>query len=160
MADVVNVLGAMADAIAHSLNTRTYIDNQGVVRSFTKQFNAVKVYETDWKRDEPGLKVVVMPVAQSHEVIGRNNATQDTIRIQVGVQDEARPDETTKIDDLLQLVEEIKSHVKSARIPYLEEQNITLIGIEHSPIWDSEHLNQQNQFKTAPTFVFREAGRL
>ena len=151
-----SVMVGVAEAIKTSLNKGTYIGENGTVQTFILQFVAKRVYVTDWKRELEGIKVVVMPKSQIHEVIARGNETQDTIRIQIGIQGEARPDELAKSDDLMKLVEEIKTHIKTERIPFLEDENITLIGIEHDPIWDPEHLIEQKQFRTAPTFVFRE----
>ena len=150
----------VAEAIKISLNSGTFIDKDGNEQQFSRQFASQRHYLTPFAREETGLKVTVMPTAALHELVARNNVSTDTLRVQVGVQDEVDPNDLSVIDKLMKFVSEIKTHIRNARMEYLDTENITLIAVEHDPIWDQEHLRDHRQFRTAPTFVFREIGRL
>lgn len=142
---------AIAEAVKDSLN--------GASASLSRRVQAERNYSLIMSRSDSPLRLVVLP--QSDESINpsatRTPHSQHDYGIQValiegGMMGDDGQFDVKKIDDLIFLMQEIKDHLRDAG----KMAGATLIGITHSPIYDSEHLQGKgSEFRSAITFTYR-----
>lgn len=144
LADIVT----LAEAVADSLNAG----------EFVLEFEAKRSYAPRVSRSGAELRVFVMPTADDAELISREIASQHDYKIQVGIISPVTvsDDETSveEMDRLLLLVQQIKDHVRDAD-DIIPETSVAVHRIEHQPIFDNQSLRENNEFRSAPVFVFR-----
>lgn len=132
----------VADAIVASLNTG----------SFSQAFTAERKYQPVF--DLPhlaDLKVSVAPRSIVSEVATRQKSSFDCT-IDVGIQKKLVAEDTTEIDALLALAEEMLIHLRDTR---LEGVAAAWVRVEHSPVVSLEHLDQQRVLTSILSVMYR-----
>jgi len=147
MADQADIV-TLAKSVVDSLNAGEFVLN----------FEAKRDYAPRIARSGATLRVFVMPTADSSELYSREISERTDYSIQVGVISPVRVDDdqvdVDEMDRFLLLVEQIKDHIRDAS-DVLPGTSVALNRIEHSPIFDNQALRENNEFRSAPTFVFR-----
>ena len=136
------VIVQLADAIVTDLNAAT----------FSQSFIAQRTYLPRWKLEE--LAMIRVSVVPKDDVSERASRTQwqEDYQLDVAVQQKLGTNETTQMDGLLLLGQELADYFKS-RNP--SGDLATLVAVGFAPLFDPEHLEKHNTLTTVITLTFR-----
>lgn len=133
----------IADAVVTALNGH----------SFSQEFTAVRAYRPTFDlKDMTHLHVTVVPKAVELSTAGRGLAQSD-VQIDVGVQKKlsAVDEDTTEIDALMDLVQEIADFVRATG----RFGEAAWVRTENAPVYSQEHLAELRQFTSVLTLTLR-----
>ena len=137
-----SMLVQIADAVVTELNAAT------LSQPFTAHRFYLPLFDLGEMKD---LHVSVVPKSVTVQPAGRTLLQHD-YSIDVAVQKKAAPDDTSTIDVLMVLVEEIAAFFK---LRSLEGLPGTWVKTEHAPVYSPEHMEQYRQFTSVITLTFR-----
>jgi hypothetical protein len=134
---------AIADAVMTELNAT----------SFSQPFNAVRHYVPTFELSTMAtLHVSVVPRGMTSKSLDRNRDSFD-YEIDVAIQQKIDPT-LAKLDELMELVEEIADHFRTHSLSNLPEARC--IEVANAPVYASEHLSEFHQFTSLLTLTYRK----
>ena len=139
-----SMLAQIADAVVTELNAAT------LSQPFTAQRFYLPVFDLGEMKD---LHVSVVPKGVTVQPAGRTLLQHD-YSIDVAVQKKAAPDDTSTIDGLMVLVEEIAAFFKLRSLTGIPGPG-AWVKTEHAPVYSPEHMEQYRQFTSVITLTFR-----
>jgi len=120
--------------------------------SFSQAFGAVRAYRPEY--DLEGLKdlrVTVVPKALEVAPVSRGSANHN-VDVDVAVQKRTGMD-TSAVDALMALVEEIADYFRQKRLP--DHETAVWVGATNEPVYSPEHLREHGVFTSVLTLSFR-----
>jgi hypothetical protein len=133
---------SLCDAVVQQLGGHT----------FSQPFVAERYYQPDFKLSEmDSLRVSVVPRSIVMRPLDRLRQTHE-YEIDVAVQQKL-DSEIDKIDELLELVEEIAEYFRLNPVP--PNTGARCVEVRNAPIYASEHLQELRQFTSILTLVYR-----
>lgn len=136
----------IAGAVAASINGQTFTPPITAERSHLPIFDLGQVGEA--------VRVSVVPRGLAITNASRTKNFFDA-SIDIGVQQRVDPEDPTRIDALLDLVEQIGDHLRLKRLGAMPEAQ--WLGAEHDPILAAEHLERLSVFTSVLTVTYRLA---
>jgi len=121
--------------------------------SFSQAFTATRQYLPVFDLQEmAALHVTVVPKSVETTSFDRGRYVHD-ITVDVAVQKKLTGDDTTDVDPLMALVQEIAEHFQEARL--LAAVQAVLVRVENAPVYAQEHMHEKRQFTSLLSFTFR-----
>ena len=121
--------------------------------AFSQEFTATRAYRVAVDRaDLDDLRVVVTPNGATSEIVSRSH-TEQTIKIDVGVQKQVNPDSLTDGDAMLALLGEIRDEFLGESYT-VSGQIVSCDEVASDPLFMPEHLDQHRVFTGVVTLGF------
>jgi dTDP-D-glucose 4,6-dehydratase len=131
----------LADAVTASLNAGT----------FGQQFTALRLHQPSFDLPElQTLRVSVVPKSLTIQNASRQHTFFDCA-VDVGIQQKV--DNDNRVDELLDLAQEITDHLRLQRLASYPQA--AWLAIQHDPVVASEHLDQNRQLTSVLTVTYR-----
>lgn len=137
------VITDIADAVVQDLNAGTFS------QSFTAERHYLPVYELEDIKD---LRVTVVPKGVTIQSTGRNSNQHDAA-IDIAVQKKLDAIDSSTIDPLMALVDEIADSFRFKRLD--SYPNAIWVNTQNQPVYAPEHLDQLRVFTSILTLTFR-----
>ena len=136
-----SVITDIADAVAESLNAG----------SFSETFTAERLHQPSFDLPElQTLHVSVVPKSLTIQNASRQHTFFDCA-VDVGIQQKV--DDDLRVDELLDLAQEITDHLRLKRLA--DYPQAAWLAIQHEPVVASEHLDQNRQLTSVLTVTYR-----
>jgi len=143
MAEILSI----ADAVVTALNADEFQE------TLTEEFTAERLFLPNFKlEDMDALHVSVVPKSMTEEAASRNDVDYQ-YQIDIGVQKRFTKLESSEIDPLVDLVEQIAALFKLASLPTYTD--VTWIKTDHPALYAPEHMEQLRQFTSVLTLTYR-----
>jgi len=139
----------IADAVVTELNAPPVPPATGFAQTFT----AARAYRPQFDlTDLKTLKVTVVP--KGIEIINvTRHANQNDVSVDIAVQKKVNPTDTTDMDALMTLVEQIADFFRLRRMTAFPTALWT--KTDNVPVYSPEHLEQKQVFTSVLTLTFR-----
>jgi hypothetical protein len=139
----------IADAVVTELNAAPVPPATGFAQTFT----AARAYRPQF--DLPDLKTLkVTVVPKGIEIINvTRHANQNDVSVDIAVQKKVNPTDTTDMDALMTLVEQIADFFRLRRMTAFPTALWT--KTDNVPVYSPEHLEQKQVFTSVLTLTFR-----
>lgn len=137
-----SVIVDVAEAVKDELNAH----------EFSIEFVAVRRYQPVFDlKDISDVVVSVVPRRKRTEPASRG-AVQDTVEIDIAVQQKIQPGNNGLPDALMDLVEEISDFFKQRRLT--EYPGAAWTGVENQPVFHPGHIRKLGQFTSVLTLAY------
>lgn len=136
----------IAEAVKDALNDAQLLSVSPFSQSFTAERKALPLFKLD---DMDTLHVTVVPRELEISLETRAKDTHE-VKVDVAIQQQVDSIETTDVDPLLALVQEIADYLNRKAM-----SGAHWLKTENKPIYAPDHLHEKNQFTSVLTLTYR-----